>query len=75
MKKELFKEIALQAGGSHYPNVGGETLHQFADLLLAEVIKTIEQTPKHCAYTTHDLGTVECTIQKTIEIVKQRFEV
>ncbi len=75
MNKELFKEIALQAGGSHYPNVGGATLNQFADLLLAEVIKTIESTPKHCAYTTYDLGAVECTIQKTIETVKQRFEV
>ena len=75
MDKELFKEIALQAGGSHYPEVGGQTLNQFADLLLAEVIKTIESTPRHCAYTTYDLGTVECTIAKTLETVKQRFGV
>lgn len=75
MKKELFKEIALQAGGSHYPEVGGQLLNQFADLLLAEVIKTIESTPKHCAFTTYDLGTVECTIAKAVETVKQRFEV
>lgn len=75
MNKELFKEIALQAGGSHYPDVGGQTLNQFADLLLAEVIKTIEKTPVHCAYTTYDLDKVQCTIAKTIETVKQRFEV
>lgn len=75
MNKELFKEIALQAGGSHYPGVGGQTLNQFADLLLAEVIKTIEETPKHCAYTTYDLGTVECTIEKVKATIKERFEV
>lgn len=75
MNKELFKEIALQAGGSHYPDVGGQSLNQFADLLLAEVLKTIENTPKHCAYTTYDLDIVQCTIAKTVETVKQRFEV
>jgi hypothetical protein len=75
MKKELFKEIALQAGGSHYPGVGGETLERFADLLLQEVIKAVESTPRHCAYTTYDLGVVECTIEKTINTIKERFEV
>lgn len=30
------KEIALQAGGSHYPEVGGETLEKFAELVIKE---------------------------------------
>ena len=72
--KDIYREIALQAGGSHYPEVGGELLEKFADLLLKEVIKTVESTPKHCAYTTHDLGTVECTLDKVIETVKDRFQ-
>jgi hypothetical protein len=72
--KQVYKEIALQAGGSHYPEVGGELLEKFADLLIKECLATIESTPKHCAYTTHDLGTVNCTIAKTIEHVKQKFE-
>lgn len=72
--KDIYREIALQAGGSHYPNVGGDLLEKFADLLIEEVIKTVESTPKHCAYTTHDLGTVECTLDKVIETVKNRFQ-
>lgn len=33
---ERIKEIALQAGGSHYPNVGGKTLEKFAELIVRE---------------------------------------
>ena len=72
--KDIYAKIALEVGGSHYPEVGGELLEKFADLLLKEVIKTVESTPKHCAYTTHDLGTVECTLDKVIETVKDRFQ-
>lgn len=30
------KELALQAGGSHYPEVGGKTLEKFAELVVKE---------------------------------------
>ena len=33
---EKIKELALQAGGSHYPEVGGKTLEKFAELLIKE---------------------------------------
>ena len=36
---ERIKEIALQAGGSHYPNVGGKTLEKFAELIVRECAK------------------------------------
>ena len=35
MNKRI-KELALQAGGSHYPDVGGITLEKFAELLVKE---------------------------------------
>lgn len=35
MNKKI-KELALQAGGSHYPDVGGKTLEKFAELLVTE---------------------------------------
>jgi hypothetical protein len=73
--KDIYKELALQAGGSHYPEVGGELLEKFADLLVKEVIKTVESTPKHCAYTSYDLGTVDCTLAKVVETVKDKFQV
>ena len=35
MNKRI-KEIALQAGGSHYPDVNSETLEKFAELIVRE---------------------------------------
>ena len=71
--KEKIKELALQAGGSHYPDVGGDLLQKFSDLLVAKCIEIVENTPRHCAYTTHDLGTVNCTITKSVEELKKYF--
>lgn len=36
------KELALQAGGSHYPEVGGKTLEKFAELIMQECLGIIE---------------------------------
>jgi len=33
---EKIKELALQAGGSHYPEVGGKTLEKFAEMIVRE---------------------------------------
>ena len=40
-----------------------------------ECITVVGNTPTHCAYTTHDLGTVTCTINKSVELLKNHFEV
>jgi hypothetical protein len=73
--REKIREIALQAGGSHYPEVGGELLEKFADLLLAEVITVVESTPKHCAFTTFQVSIVDCTVAKSIETLKEHFDI
>ena len=42
---QKIKELALQAGGSHYPDVGGKTLEKFAELIVlkcAEIADTAE---------------------------------
>lgn len=33
---ERITQLALAAGGSHYPDVGGRTLEKFAELLIRE---------------------------------------
>ena len=73
--KDIYREIALQAGGSHYPEVGGELLEKFAEALVKECIATVKETPTHCAFTTRDLDIVQCTIQKSVEILKDKFQV
>jgi hypothetical protein len=37
------KELALMAGGSHYPVVGGKTLEQFMRLTVEECIKILQK--------------------------------
>jgi len=51
-----------------------DRLNKLIDLTIKECIIAIKNTPTHCAYTTHDLGTVQCTIDKTIETVYNHFE-
>lgn len=73
--KEIYHNIALQVGGSHYPTVGGDLLEKFGDALVKEVLQTIDNSPKHCAITTFDKGMVDCTIQEMTKKIKDRFNV
>lgn len=74
MNKKLLEEFQLQAGGSHYPSINSDMQAAFARLLIEECIAVVENTPKHCAYTTYDLDMVKCTIDKSVEAIKKRFE-
>jgi hypothetical protein len=72
MQKKL-KEFALEAElpyQAEYP----DHYQRFADLIIEELAKAVEETGKQCAYTTHDLGVVECTIAKCVEVVKNHFK-
>lgn len=40
------KELALQAGGSHYPEVGGELLQKFAELLIKDCARQVKHVHK-----------------------------
>lgn len=40
------KELALQAGGSHYPEVGGELLQKFAELLIKDCASKVRHVHK-----------------------------
>lgn len=73
MKQKIY-DIALAAGGSHYPDVNSNTLEKFAELLIAECVGVVENTPTTCAYTTHDLAAVNCTIAKSIDALKEYFK-
>ena len=68
------KEIALQTGGSHYPDVGGELLEQFARKIINECIIAVQNTDRHHAATTYDLSNVEATIEKSVASILDRFD-
>jgi len=64
---EKIKELALQAGGSHYPGVGGKTLENFALLIIKECYEECkgQMLPDGMAeaegYTYND-GVMDCAI-------------
>ena len=41
IKNKKLYEIALQTGGSHYPDVGGELLEKFAGLIIQEATNIV----------------------------------
>lgn len=56
---EQIKQLALQAGGSHYPDVGGRTLEKFAELLIQECAQVADierNTSAGCGYVTQTTG-------------------
>ena len=71
--KQKIHDIALAAGGSHFPGINSDTLEQFAKLLIEECIRVVENTPTTCAYTTHDLVAVKCTIGNSVAALKEHF--
>ena len=72
--KQKIKELALEAGGSFYPEVGGVVLEKFAELMLQECVKAVLSTPTHCAFTTFQEGIVKCTISMSVETMVAHFE-
>ena len=58
MNKQI-KQLALAAGGSHYPDVGGRTLEKFAELLIQECAQVADierDTSAGCGYVTQTNG-------------------
>ena len=56
---ERIKQLALAAGGSHYPDVGGRTLEKFAELLIRECAQVADierDTSAGCGYVTQTTG-------------------
>lgn len=74
LNKEHIKEIALEAGGSHYPEVGGDTLLRFAKLLIEACIDAVENTSTTHAYTTYDKGVIDATIDKSAQAIRDKFD-
>lgn len=73
---EKIKELIIKAGtdssGKWMRVDQAETL---AELIVKECLTAIDNTNKHHAHTTFDLGLIENTIAKSRESVKQHFGV
>jgi hypothetical protein len=68
--KDLLTRITTDVSGKW---ISVEKLDQIIQIVAQESVNVVSNTPKHCAFTTHDLGTVECTIQKSVLALKEKF--
>lgn len=46
---------------------------KFAKLIIQECITAVQNTPKHCAFTTFQEGIVDCTVEMSVQSIKQHF--
>jgi hypothetical protein len=47
---ERIKQLALQAGGSHYPEVNAMQLEKFAELIVRDCVDIVENQGAHMRY-------------------------
>lgn len=50
-----------------------DSLENLIERVVKECIDVVESAPTHCAFTTHDLSTVECTLGKASEQLHIHF--
>jgi methionyl-tRNA formyltransferase len=73
--KKKFKEIALQVGGSHYPDVGGDLLEKFGEKIIEECIKTLENGDyRKVTYTTFDSSYNPKIVQECVRLINENFK-
>ena len=72
MQKRL-TELAIQA---KIGMVSEPRLQEYGMLVMEECINVLknEHSVKHCAYTTYQLGIVECTVEKAEQAIRNHFK-
>ena len=68
--KDLLTKISTDVSGKW---ISADKLDQIIQIVAQECVDTVSATPTHCAYTTHDLGTVECTIEQSVKMLREKF--
>ena len=66
-------ELALEAGGSHYPSVNRTQLEHYTRLVIKDCINAIETVNSPHVRTTFDKGAHESTINDAVNAIKMRF--
>lgn len=73
--KKVFHDIALQVGGSHYPEVGGELLEKFGDMIVQKCIDVLESGDyRGSTFTTYDNAINPRIIQQCISNIQETFK-
>lgn len=72
MKQKLLANIKTDTSG-RWVDIG--EVEKIVDAVIAEAIHAVAHTGTQCAFTTHDLGMVQCTIERSVKTLKDYFGV
>lgn len=70
MKQQLLQNLKKDTSGKW---VRVEDVEQLLDAAIEQAIVAVNSTGTQCAYTTHDLVAVKCTINKCADTLKKHF--
>ena len=72
MKQTLIENVKKDTSGK-WVNI--TDVEQLVDIIVNEAIVAVAKTGTQCAYTTHDLTAVQCTIDRSVQTLKDHFGV
>lgn len=72
MKHTLIQNIKTDSSGKW---VSIHDVESVIDTVIAQAIDIVSKTGTQCAFTTFDLGIVQCTIQRSVNELKSHFGV
>lgn len=73
--KKVFHDIALQVGGSHYPDVGGDLLEKFGEMVVQKCINSIQNGDyRDSTFTTYDNSHNPRIIKQCVDTIKEAFK-
>lgn len=64
---QRIKELALEAGGSHYPDVNTKQLERFAELIVRECLGVVEKCHEQAMNDKWDTDYAMCSARVDIE--------
>jgi hypothetical protein len=73
MRKE-FEHLALLAGGSHYPQVGGENLDLFGRLLVEDCVEVVAERTIADEHTEWENG-YNAALKKVVFDLKMKYSI
>ena len=72
--KDRIKELVSQAGTDSSGRwISAIALETYTKEVINECIEVVKATPKHCAYTTFQENIVDCTVDMSVQSIKQHF--
>lgn len=73
-KIKAIKEQAIAKAEVIEPGNEAVVWDIFVDMFVKECVSVVKQTGKQCAFTTHDLGMVECAINMCAKTLEDYFK-